>query len=648
MRQRFGIIESMLRGNRALVLAVAVYIASAGALALQQRGLQYDEALMVLGTVQMRNSPEILPLPQDADTWQCLRGRCFPLMTMSYVGAFKEYLTLPPMMLFGSTPAVVRLTSILWASLAVWGVGRFAGRWAALLLAISPSFADQTAFDNGAVVGTMGALGLMGTAAARYLKRPTGMCAFAIGAAAGLGFWCRANFLWILIGMLVGWAPEIYRWTRRQPWHGAALIAGAGVGSLPFWIYQFLSHWGTLAAAGMFRAEGTWAHLLAARASMFGRVLLSDSEHRAIWNGPVVPEWQILLLGAALVLALVACFAGEPRARGCGVALVVSCAFLFTSKLPVGEHHFIGTLPLVAAVCAFGGFEISRRLPAGRYAVFATGAVYAGLAVYWQGSAIAGIRATGGVGQWSDAIVDVRDYLQAKQSGKPVTILDWGLQNNLFVLADTRLKTREELENPDLSQGRLFLMNGPENTHYKQPREKFLAAVKASGVHIIPRVFRERGGQVFAELWDLNSKNSGAQFNATDPLPGGSSGFHEVEDGGWRWTKGIFTITLVRPDFEAEGVLELNIAEASIARLGPLTLSVVVDGKIVGKQQYSEAGRQRLVWRMEPIAGGAGERPVTMRFELDRYFKPGEVDQRELGVIVKSMAVYPASARLTL
>ena len=640
--------DSMLGGNRVLGLAVAVYITSAGALALQQHGLQYDEALMVLGAVQMRNSPQILPLPQDADTWQCLGGRCFPLMTMSYVGAFKEYLTLPAMMLFGSTSAVVRLTSIIWASLAVWGVGRFAGRWAALLLAISPSFADQTAFDNGAVVGTMGALGLMAIAAAWYLKRPTAVCAFAIGAAAGLGFWCRANFLWLLIGVLVGWAPEIYRWVRRQPWHGAALMAGAAVGSLPFWIYQILSHWGTLAATGMFRAEGAWTHLLAARAGMFGRVLLSDSEHRAIWNGPDVPEWQILLLGVGLGFVLIACLTGEPKARGCGVALVVSCAFLFTSRLPVGEHHFIGTLPLVAAVCALGGVEILRRMPAGRWCVLAAGVVYAVLAVYWQGSAIAGIRATGGVGQWSDAIVDVRDYLQAKQSGKPVTILDWGLQNNLFVLADTRLKTREELEKPDLSQGRLFLMNGPENTHYKQPREKFLAEVKASGIHIIPRVFRERGGQVFAEFWDLDSKNSGAQFNATDPLPAGSSGFHEVEDGGWRWTKGTFSITPERPDSEAEGTLELNIAEASITRLGPLTLSVVVDGKIVAKQQYTKPGPQRLLWRMQPIAGGSGVRPVTIRFELDRYFKPGEVEPRELGVIVKSIAVYSASARLTL
>ncbi len=617
------------------MLAVAVYIASAGALALQQQGLQYDEALMVLGTVQMRNSPQILPLPQDAYTWQCLGGRCFPLMTMSYVGAFKEYLTLPGMMLFGSTSEVVRLTSILWASLAVWGVGRFAGRWAALLLAISPSFADQTAFDNGAVVGTMGALGLMGIAVARYLERPTVMLAFAIGAAAGLGFWCRANFLWVLIGVGIGWSPEIYRWLKGRPWHGAAVLAGAGVGSLPFWIYQILSNWATVSATGMFRAEGTWAHLLAARAGMFGRVLLSDSEHRAIWNGPVVPEWQIVLLAVAFVLALIACLIGEPRARGCGVALVVFCAFLFTSRLPVGEHHFIATLPLVAAVCALGGSAILRRVPGSRWGVFAAGAVYGVLAVYWHGSAIAGIRATGGVGQWSDAIIDVRDYLQSKQSGKQVTILDWGLQNNLFVLADTRLKTREEFEKTDLSRGGLFLMNGPDNTHYKQPREKFLAALKASANNVRPIVFRGRDGRTFAELWDLDAKQSGSYFSFADQLPVGFVGFHSVEGGGWRWTEGAFTIMMQRPPGEAELALDFNIAEATIERLGPLLLTASINGAPLASQEYRQAGPQRFVWRL--TASGSGD--LAGRFHLSKFLKRGEVDQRELGIIVKSVGI---------
>ena len=51
--------DSMLGGNRALGLAVAIYLASAGALALQQHGLQYDEALMVLGDLFHNETEEV-------------------------------------------------------------------------------------------------------------------------------------------------------------------------------------------------------------------------------------------------------------------------------------------------------------------------------------------------------------------------------------------------------------------------------------------------------------------------------------------------------------------------------------------------------------------------------------------------------------
>lgn len=175
------------RPEAALVFAVLTYIAVASTQALLVDGLQYDEALMVLGTVQMRNSTGVLPLPQDPDIWTCAAGRCLPLMTVRYAGAFKEYLTLPAMALLGSGVAAVRLVSILWASVAVWGAGRYAGRWAAVLLAVCPAFVDQTVFDNGAVAAWSGALGLCLIAICRYEERPSWGRAFALGSAAGLG-----------------------------------------------------------------------------------------------------------------------------------------------------------------------------------------------------------------------------------------------------------------------------------------------------------------------------------------------------------------------------------------------------------------------------------------------------------------------------
>jgi hypothetical protein len=73
-----------------------------GLMIAQNPGLQYDEALQVLGTVHMLNSTGELTLPHDPDTWICARQRCIPLMTVRYTGAIKEYLCLPLFAVFGA------------------------------------------------------------------------------------------------------------------------------------------------------------------------------------------------------------------------------------------------------------------------------------------------------------------------------------------------------------------------------------------------------------------------------------------------------------------------------------------------------------------------------------------------------------------
>jgi hypothetical protein len=86
----------MERSSRWIIRAsLAVYVLCAGLLILQNPGLQYDEALLVLGSVHLRHSQRELTLAHDPTTWVCPAGRCFPLMTVRYVGAIKEYLCLP-------------------------------------------------------------------------------------------------------------------------------------------------------------------------------------------------------------------------------------------------------------------------------------------------------------------------------------------------------------------------------------------------------------------------------------------------------------------------------------------------------------------------------------------------------------------------
>lgn len=610
----------------ALVCAVLVYWALASAQALRIEGLQYDEALMVLGSVQMRHSRDILPLPQDPHTWTCAFGRCFPLMTVRYVGAFKEYLTLPVMALFGSGPEVVRLVSIAWASLAVWGVGRFAGPFAALLLAICPAFVDQTVFDNGAVVGWAGALGSCLVALCRYGESPTGRRAWAFGAAVGLGLWCRANFAWLIIAVCVAAAPSTIRWVRRSPRHVLAAVGGAIVTSLPFWIYQIISRGGTFDAVGMFRAEGGWRHLLWERFWMFARVLISDLEHRAIWSAGDLPLWQPAFCAGIFLAVFATSIAKGGLARQAAMTLGIFYLFLLSSRLPVAEHHFVPALPIAAAVMILG----ARSLPQARLLWVGSAFVYVAIAGYWHWAAWRGLGHTGGAGQWSGAIVRVKDHLLAIKDvpGGKVRILDWGLQNNLFVLSDSRIPTVEDFGadwDAKIASGGMFLTNGPANTFYSAARDSFLESLAQSGKSVAPVRFLQKSGEVYAELWEV-PPGEGTRL---------LEGFHGVEAGGWRWTQKHFAVQLLPPPRGQPHWVRaaLYFPDALIRRTGPITLTAKAGNKTIGTRTFAEAGE--MVFEAPLPSASIG--PVRVDFHLDKALPPGAEDSRELGLIVKSV-----------
>ncbi len=614
--------------------AVGMYLLLACALELPHRGLQYDEALMVIGAVQMLHSPEMPSVPYDPDTWQCVGGRCFPLMTVRYVGAWKEYVTLPAIAALGAMPEVIRLVTILWSALAVWGAGRLAGGWAAWLLAIAPSFAAHTAFDNGAVAGWMGALGLLFVFLARHRENGRLLDAAAAGAAAGLGLWCRANFAWLLAAALAAFGPALWRWARGAPRQAAAAVAGGVAGSVPFWWYQVISRGGTFQALDMFRAEGTWAELLTARAGMLARTLLADLEHRAIWDGGALPEWQTGVAAVLFSAALVAALLRPGLPRGAAVTAMGFLALQFSSRLPVAEHHFVPLLPLAAVVAALG-------MPAGRGMRLALAIPYAALALLAQVEAIEGVQRTGGTGQWSDAVADVRDTLEREFRGRPVRILDWGLQNSLFVLSGARLRTVEDFGTEwqeRVAAGGLFLLNGPENTFYTGPRETFLAVIAGLERPVRRLVFRQRSGAVFAELYDVPA-DPVIRIPIANGAAGQLSGFHALEENGWRWTERRFAVRLEAPRggrWQVE--LDAFLPETVFARLGPVRLQVSAGDAPGGSVRLGKPGPHRLTLPLPEL----GEGSVTIRFELDKALAPTGTDVRELGLIVQGMRVAPA------
>src|SRR5690242_1220683 len=126
----------------------------------QKPGLNYDEALLVLGGVHLRHLPhQEFNLPHDPNTWVRVRSRWFPLMTVRYVGAVKEYLATPLFALFGTRTSLIRLLSMALGLIGIWGIAALLRQQAgtrvaaltALLVAICPAYTSATIFDSGTV-----------------------------------------------------------------------------------------------------------------------------------------------------------------------------------------------------------------------------------------------------------------------------------------------------------------------------------------------------------------------------------------------------------------------------------------------------------------------------------------------------------------
>ncbi|HTM50183.1 MAG TPA: glycosyltransferase family 39 protein [Bryobacteraceae bacterium] len=513
-------------GPRAIRAALAIYALWAGLLILENPGFQYDEGLLVLGSVHMRQGQGEITLPHDPDTWLCVKGHCLPLMTVRYVGAVKEYLCLPLFAIFGPSAEAVRLVSMLLGMLGIYGLSALIARQAgatvagaaACVIAVNPAYVDLTVFDNGAVSVWMGALGLLCLTLSHYLDRNSARAAFWLGVAMGLGVWARANFVWQLASLAAAAVVMLGRRILRPASHWAAASMGGLAGGAPFLLYQAISQGGTWQAVGMFTTRESPAQLFTTRLVMFSETLLSDREHRAIWDGPPMPGWQRWLFPLIVLAACLICLRWGGLAGRLGTfVLLFLAAFLFLSRMPVAEHHLIVLVPLAAVTAVFAVSTLLARYRWGRTAAAGLALLYLGSALYWQVGAVRGVARTGGTGQWSDAVYPLADYLQETYPGREIKILDWGLQNNLYVLSDGAIRSREiygggeSRQEPDpgwldqIRQGGVFLLNGPSNRQFPAASNSFLAALAAARPPMRRFTVRQQSGQPYAEIVEITA-----------------------------------------------------------------------------------------------------------------------------------------------
>jgi hypothetical protein len=596
-------------------------------------------------------------------------------MTVRYVGAVKEYLCLPLFAAFGASAEIVRIVSMLLGALGIWGLGRLvarhvsplAGAASACLIAINPAYVDLTVFDNGTVAIWMGAMGLLCLAFSRYLRLSTARAAFWLGISMGLGVWARANFLWLLIAMFAAAVIVLGRRVLAPVSHWGAATMGALVGGFPFLAYQVFSRGGTWEALGMFDANQSLGRRLAARLVMFAETLLSDREHRAIWSGPAIPEWQRWLFPMAVLAACGLCLAARkfPWARAFALCFLFLASFLFLTRVIVAEHHLIVLVPLAAVVTVLASC-ILAQYTWGRGVVVALAVVYLGSALYWQVAAVRGLGGTGGVGQWSNAIFALTEYLEQKYPDREIEILDWGLQNNLFVLSDSKIQSREiylDVTNPPdprwagaIRRGGIFLMNGPANRQFPAASTGFLEALAMTRPAMRRFTIPQKSGIPYATIFEIdpNTVQESPETVSDDGiasivLTGDSrfakqlEGFNQVEPGGWRWTTHEFAVTLRAPAGSAQAgarlALQLFVPEPIIQKLGPITLTARMGNRVIGSETYSAAGQHTFARDLEGAWLKAGANRVE--FALDKYVRPGPEDSRELGIVVSSASLEP-------
>jgi len=120
-----------------------------------------------------------------------------------------------------------------------------------------------------------------------------------------------------------------------------------------------------------------------------------------------------------------------------------------------------------------------------------------------------------------------------------------------------------------------------------------------------------------------------------------AGGFYDIESNTWRWTMQKFAVNLRPPLHSAQrgAMLELHLTvpHPSIQKLGSLTLAAAIGGAALAPETFSKEGQY--TYRRDVPANLLAGDAVRIDFQLDKAIPPGDVDQRELGIVASSVGL---------
>jgi hypothetical protein len=131
-----------------------------------------------------------------------------------------------------------------------------------------------------------------------------------------------------------------------------------------------------------------------------------------------------------------------------------------------------------------------------------------------------------------------------------------------------------------------------------------------------------------------------AEIRMADPRASSQliSGWHAIEQDGWRWTARKFSAALRPPIGAAKSgavlVLDFTLPEAVIAKLKTVTLGASIGGTPLEPQRYSHA--EECTYARDVPARVLSGHSVRIDFTLDKALPPGS-DPREFGLIANRL-----------
>ena len=503
-------------------LLISLAVCAAALPGIDRLGLYYDEAFLAQ---QARDFVEPGPGGTHPASVRSvtLFDRPFPVRNAVYLGSLKSQLLIPALAWAGSSPRVVRVTTLATALLALlfamlWAARLFDAETAVLmgvLVASDPTFYFFSQFEWGPFTTNFlcRSAGALAAVMAWQSASPAKAIAGAViaGAFLGLGVFSRADFILIpaaAAGALVICRPDLVRqvWAERR----GALVgftAAFCLAALPM-ITSLAGLLGSASVAGQrgdlfFRARVLWQSLdgshflrLMESGGLFDRAAQVDAPG-GLLGWMILPAAAVLIVDGVRRYGRRALNAPDARAFLLVFSLLLTVLML---ALPgaVRAHHQLNTLPLLHLIVASAALTLWRRGGG-----WGTARIRSGIAVLLTGTAAANlvlihrtsdfIDATGGRGRWSHALSDFARELNARP-GEAVVSLEWGFHEPLlFLTRDVPLEESTWALSHSVARGQPWVREANAGTTYlvhDSPYDlfglgpRFLMAARVAGPEI--------------------------------------------------------------------------------------------------------------------------------------------------------------------